>query len=601
MRTRLTFLAICSLLLSLLTTTTAANSLTANLEVIAVTDSKPGEVELIFFSRIASKSLSYYQITAKPKSGVGLTFTKRYTKKATGYITHKISPLSSEVDYIFTITATTTKNKLIKSAPYNYLVSSTVPSTPLITKVEATDADEAVVFFTAPRDDGGTPIYYYTATSNPGAISVIAPIQGSGSVTVTGLTKATTYTFTLTAHNINGSSRAATSPAPITTLAEKIVRSSSASTTNAPTLAAPAFTLSSSSQSVLVNNAITTVTNTSTGGAIASYAISPAAPAGLTFSTSTGQLSGTPTSTQSATTYTITATNAAGSATRTFILTVTAPVAVPAFTLSSVAETRTVNTAATGFTINSTGGAIASFAINTTPPGMSFNTTTGALTGTPNTVSVATAYTITATNTSGSATQTFTLTVIAVVYTVGQTGPGGGKIFYVAPTPFACGPTRIANCTYLEVTPNNWYLGVSGGLTRRWAENAYITTRVNNSTPPETATASAIGWGYRNTRAIINQGNSNSDLSAAALADSHTVTVSGIVYDDWFLPSQDELKKLYDSLFTSGDYGDSAFNAYWSSTEWSAGEGWSEIFASAYNNARYSKNQLAIVRPIRAF
>jgi hypothetical protein len=111
MRTRLTFLAICSLLLSLLTTTTAANSLTANLEVIAVTDSKPGEVELTFFSKISNKRS--YQITAKPKSGVGLTFTKRYTKKASGYITHKISPLTSEVDYIFTITATTTKNKLI--------------------------------------------------------------------------------------------------------------------------------------------------------------------------------------------------------------------------------------------------------------------------------------------------------------------------------------------------------------------------------------------------------------------------------------------------------------------------------------------------------
>jgi len=603
MQLRLTFLAICSLLLSPLTTTTAANSLTANLEVISVTDSKPGEVELTFFSRIASKSLSYYQITAKPKSGVGLTFTKRYTKKATGYITHKISPLSSEVDYIFTITATTTKNKLIKSAPYNYLVSSTVPSTPLITKVEATDADEAVVFFTAPRDDGGTPIYYYTATSNPGAISVIAPIQGSGSVTVTGLTKATTYTFTLTAHNINGSSRAATSPAPITTLAEKIVRSSSASTTNAPTLAAPAFTLSSSSQSVLVNNAITTVTNTSTGGAISSYAISPAAPAGLSFSTTTGQLSGTPTSTQSATNYTITATNAAGSATRTFILTVTAPVAVPAFTLSSVAETRTVNTAATGFTINSTGGAIASFAINTTPPGMSFNTTTGALTGTPNTVSVATAYTITATNTSGSATQTFTLTVIAVVYTVGQTGPGGGKIFYVAPTPFACGPTRSASCTYLEAAPHGWYFNTTNP-SRSWAQTTpvdYSTTTVGSS-GGETATASAIGWGYRNTRAIINQGNSNSATSAAALADSYTVTVSGVVYDDWFLPSQDELKKLYDSSFTADQayFGNAGDNGYWSSTEFSSSAGWSEIFASTYNNSRPAKNQLQRVHPIRA-
>jgi Putative Ig domain/Protein of unknown function (DUF1566) len=85
--------------------------------------------------------------------------------------------------------------------------------------------------------------------------------------------------------------------------------------------------------------------------------------------------------------------------------------AAPAFTLSSSSETRTVNTVATGFTINSTGGAIASFAISATPAGMSFSTSTGALSGTPTTVASATAYTVTATNASGSATQTFTLTV----------------------------------------------------------------------------------------------------------------------------------------------------------------------------------------------
>jgi hypothetical protein len=86
----------------------------------------------------------------------------------------------------------------------------------------------------------------------------------------------------------------------------------------------------------------------------------------------------------------------------------------PAFTLSSSSETRTVNTAATGFTINSTGGTIASFSISpSSPAGMSFNTTTGAFTGTPTSVASATAYTVTATNASGSATRTFTLTVSA--------------------------------------------------------------------------------------------------------------------------------------------------------------------------------------------
>jgi len=503
---------------------------------------------------------------------------------------------------------------VIRSAPYNYLVSSTVPSTPLITKVEATDADEAVVFFTAPKDDGGTPIYYYTITSNPGAISVIAPIQGSGSVTVTGLTKATTYTFTLTAHNINGSSRAATSPAPITTLAEKIVRSSPASTTNAPTLAAPAFTLSSSSQSVIVNTAITTVTNTSTGGAIASYAISPAAPAGLTFNTSTGQLSGTPTSTQSATAYTITATNAAGSATQTFTLTVTAPLAVPAFTLSSVAETRTVNTAATGFTINSTGGPITSFAISAIPPGMSFNNSTGALSGTPTSVAVPTTYIITASNATGSATRTFTLTVTTnIVFTVGQTGPGGGKIFYVAPTPFICGVARVSACTYLEAAPSGWYSNVKSGYydgfdpRPYWATNDEYEIRVNNDTSPETASAKAIGWGYFNTRAIINQGNTD---VAATLADSYTAIVDGVVFDDWYLPTKDELNQMYIGISSIGGL---ASDWYWSSTEASLGDSifltgervfkfaWQQQLVGDGSVNVQEKAVMGYVRPIRAF
>ena len=611
MRTRLSFLAICSLLLSLLTTTTPANSLTANLEIIAVTDSKPGEVELTFISKISNKRS--YQITAKPKSGVGLTFTKRYTKKASGYITHKISPLSSEVDYIFTITATTTKNKLIKSAPYNYLVSSTVPSTPLITKVEATDADEAVVFFVAPKDDGGTPIYYYTATSNPGAISVIAPIQGSGSVTITGLTKATTYTFTLTAHNINGSSRAATSPAPITTLAEKIVRSSPASTTNAPTLAAPAFTLSSSSQSVLVNTAITTVTNTSTGGAISSYAISPAAPAGLTFSTTTGQLSGTPTSTQSATTYTITATNAAGSATQTFTLTVT--VGTPAFSLSSAAETRVATTAITGYTITSTGAPITSYSlVGTLPTGLSFDTTTGRTTGTPTETKTATTYTVIGTSASGeTATATYRLRVTG---DIGDTGPGGGIIYYYRAAGFSCGPTRAATCKYLEVAPARW-LGTSDTSTR-WAQQQpvdYSATTVGSG-GGATATESAIGWGYRNTRAIVAQG--NNATSASAVADSHTVTVSGVVYADWFLPSKDELNQMCkwarnqawvsDATDCNGSGslnsgpGASGFTAYyyWSSSENANSLASSQSFDTGASRSDYKFNMF-LIRPIRAF
>ena len=41
--------------------------------------------------------------------------------------------------------------------------------------------------------------------------------------------------------------------------------------------------------------------------------------------------------------------------------------------------------------------------------------------------------------------------------TVGNTGPGGGTIFYVASTPFYCGSTLSETCNYLEVAPSNWF------------------------------------------------------------------------------------------------------------------------------------------------
>ena len=178
-------------------------------------------------------------------------------------------------------------------------------------------------------------------------------------------------------------------------------------------LAPPAFTLSSASESKTVNTAISGYTITSTGGTIASYSISPAAPAGLTFNTTTGLLSGTPTEIAAATAYTITATNTSGTAQRTFTLTV-GPVA-PAFTISSASESKTVNTAISGYTISSTGGTIASYSISpAAPAGLTFNTITGLLSGTPTEVAAATAYTITATNATSSTTQTFTLTITAV-------------------------------------------------------------------------------------------------------------------------------------------------------------------------------------------
>jgi len=207
------------------------------------------------------------------------------------------------------------------AAPYGqrfYLSAKAAPPAPTIGVATATGASTATVSFTAPSGNGGSSITSYTAISNPGDITGSITQAGSGTITVTGLTPSTSYTFTVKATNSIGTSNASSASASITT-----------------NVGAPAFALSSSSESKTVNTAITGYTITSTGGAIASYAISPAAPAGLTFNTTTGLLTGTPTEVAAATAYTITATNATSSTTQTFTLTITA---VPVVATNSVAE-----------------------------------------------------------------------------------------------------------------------------------------------------------------------------------------------------------------------------------------------------------------------
>lgn len=87
---------------------------------------------------------------------------------------------------------------------------------------------------------------------------------------------------------------------------------------------APSITLTPTTEEKTVNTTISGYTITSTGDTITSFSISPAAPAGLTFSSSTGLLTGTPTAVSSATSYTITARNVGGVSTATFVLTVKA-------------------------------------------------------------------------------------------------------------------------------------------------------------------------------------------------------------------------------------------------------------------------------------
>jgi hypothetical protein len=203
-----------------------------------------------------------------------------------------------------------------------YTRSSILPAKPVITQVSSNSYESASLALASdPAANLDAPIAYYTITSSKGDVKKVNSWREL-TVTVSGLKSATSYTFTITATSVDGTSPVSASSLPVTT---QVYVAPAPAVTTAP-LAAPAFTLSAAAETKTVNTAITGYTISSTGGTIASYAISPSAPAGLTFNTATGILSGTPSSTQSATAYSVTATNASGSASRIFTLTVTSVV-----------------------------------------------------------------------------------------------------------------------------------------------------------------------------------------------------------------------------------------------------------------------------------
>ena len=89
---------------------------------------------------------------------------------------------------------------------------------------------------------------------------------------------------------------------------------------------APSISLSQTTLSAVAGTAVTSYAITSSGGAVGDYSISPniaVTPSnGISFSTTTGLISGTPTAAASSVSYTITATNGGGSTTATFSITV---------------------------------------------------------------------------------------------------------------------------------------------------------------------------------------------------------------------------------------------------------------------------------------
>jgi len=93
---------------------------------------------------------------------------------------------------------------------------SSVPDAPVIGVATSTSSSTASISFTAPASNGGATITSYTATSTPGSLTGTVNQAGSGSITITGLTASTAYTFRVTATNSVGPSSNSSASASIT-------------------------------------------------------------------------------------------------------------------------------------------------------------------------------------------------------------------------------------------------------------------------------------------------------------------------------------------------------------------------------------------------
>jgi len=154
----------------------------------------------------------------------------------------------------------------------------------------------------------------------------------------------------------------------------------------------------------------------------ASNATAASLPAGLSFDTSTGQITGTPTVSQTATVYTVRIQDATGAtASETFSLLVNPSLQTVRVVASSVFGRNVTITSFTPVTASGGTGTLA-FAVrnasNTAsaslPVGLSVNTATGEISGTPTVTTALTTYTMQVTDANGATSvRTFTLTVTA--------------------------------------------------------------------------------------------------------------------------------------------------------------------------------------------
>ena len=158
---------------------------------------------------------------------------------------------------------------------------------------------------------------------------------------------------------------------------------------------------------------------------------------------------------------------------------------------------------------------------------------------------------------------------------------GGGIVFYV----YDNGKHGLIAATSDQSTGIRWYGGSDTNTRSR---------------------ADGVGAGLKNTAIIIaNQGAVDGNAFAATVCNEYFVTVDGVTYGDWYLPSKYELNLMYTKIGQGApspntNVGGFAGDLYWSSTEFDGDRTWDQYFGNG-SQGNSSKNYPGYVRAIRAF
>ena len=247
----------------------------------------------------------------------------------------------------------------------------------------------------------------------------------------------------------------------------------------------------------------------------------------------------------------------------------TPAVQLPVLTTADISAI-TKTTAVSGGSINSDGGAAISalgvcWSTNAEPTIADSKTTEGtdkvtyisSLTGLTNAaVYNVRAYAINSKGTSYGNTVTFTALEIGQLYQ-------GGAIAYILKPGDPGYTAEIAHGIIVSPLLRNG---------PKWFNGTYITT---------TATATALGTGNANTDIIVSKMGAGS-YSAVFCSLETTNT-----YSDWYLPSKDELNKLYLVKDKISGYFQTGY--YWSSSESGSSTAWIQSFATGAQST-YDKN-----------